>query len=248
MQQIDNLLGDSLLSATEVRHIAEQAVYWISDHITELQENPEVAKTIYGDRFKNEDGTDKDFASMTRADVVRTIGVDNIVEMCRQKFSPEHNDFDNFDTIDKATAITDNWQAIMLLAQDSFLNLEDFSIVSTPDGKANEVNEDLVGDADNFNESNDQSDVEEIEGNLQEHWQIESRCQDVLGTMSQMVRRALLKCYILDKDGNNVQSEFGINERINVREATNSILRWTQGSLSLADMVTKLQEKQEDNP
>lgn len=248
MQQIDNLLGDSLLSATEVRHIAEQAVYWISDHITELQENPEVAKTIYGDRFKNEDGTDKDFASMTRADVVRTIGVDNIVEMCRQKFSPEHNDFDNFDTIDKATAITDNWQAIMLLAQDSFLNLEDFSIVSTPDGKANEVNEDLVGDVDNFNESNDQSDVEEIEGNLQEHWQIESRCQDVLGTMSQMVRRALLKCYILDKDGNIVQSEFGINERINVREATNSILRWTQGSLNLASAITKLQEKQKDNP
>ena len=248
MQQIDNLLGDSLLSATEVRHIAEQAVYWISDHITELQENPGLAKTIYGDRFKNEDGTDKDFASMTRADVVRTIGVDNIVEMCKQKFSPEHNDFDNDDTLDKAFAITDNWQAIMLLAQDSFLNLEDFSIVSTPDGKANEVNEDLVGDADNFNESNDQSDVEEVEGNLQEHWQIESRCQDVLGTMSQMVRRALLKCYILDKDGNNVQSEFGINERINVREATNSILRWTQGSLSLADMITKLQEKQEDNP
>lgn len=248
MQQIDNLLGDNLLSATEVRHIAEQAVYWISDHITELQENPELAKTIYGDRFKNEDGTDKDFASMTRADVVRTIGVDNIVEMCKQKFSPEHNDFDNDDTLDKAFAITDNWQAIMLLAQDSFLNLENFSIVSTPDGKANEVNEDLVGDADNFNESNDQSDVEEIEGNLQEHWQIESRCQDVLGTMSQMVRRALLKCYILDKDGNNVQSEFGINERINVREATNSILRWTQGSLSLADMITKLQEKQEDNP
>lgn len=248
MQQIDNLLGDNLLSATEVRHIAEQAVYWISDHITELQENPELAKAIYGDRFKNEDGTDKDFASMTRADVVRTIGVDNIVEMCKQKFSPEHNDFDNDDTLDKAFAITDNWQAIMLLAQDSFLNLENFSIVSTPDGKANEVNEDLVGDADNFNESNDQSDVEEIEGSLQEHWQIESRCQDVLGTMSQMVRRALLKCYILDKDGNNVQSEFGINERINVREATNSILRWTQGSLSLADMVTKLQEKQEDNP
>lgn len=248
MQQIDNLLGDNLLSATEVRHIAEQAVYWISDHITELQENPELAKTIYGDRFKNEDGTDKDFASMTRADVVRTIGVDNIVEMCKQKFSPEHNDFDNDDTLDKAFAITDNWQAIMLLAQDSFLNLENFSIVSTPDGKANEVNEDLVGDADNFNESNDQSDVEEIEGSLQEHWQIESRCQDVLGTMSQMVRRALLKCYILDKDGNNVQSEFGINERVNVREATNSILRWTQGSLSLANMITKLQEKQEDNP
>ena len=248
MQQIDNLLGDNLLSATEVRHIAEQAVYWISDHITELQENPELAKTIYGDRFKNEDGTDKDFASMTRADVVRTIGVDNIVEMCKQKFSPEHNDFDNDDTLDKAFAITDNWQAIMLLAQDSFLNVEDFSIVSTSDGKANEVNEDLVGDADNFNESNDQLDVEEIEGSLQEHWQIEFRCQDVLGTMSQMVKRALLKCYILDKDGNNVQSEFGINERINVREATNSILRWTQGSLSLADMVAKLQEKQEDNP
>ena len=248
MHQIDDLLDNDLLSATEIRHIAEQAVYWISDHITELQENPELAKTIYGDRFKNTDGTNKDFSSMSRADVVRTIGVNNIIEMCRQKFSPEHNDFDNYDTIDKATAITDNWKAIMLLAQDTLLNLEDFSIISTQDGKATEVNENIIGDVDNFNESNDQADVEETEGSLQEHWQIESRCQDVLGTMSQMIKRALLKCYKLDSNGNKVQSEFGIYERINVREATNSILRWTQGSLSLADMIVKLQEKQTDNP
>lgn len=247
-QQIDNLLSNNDISASEVRHIAEQAVYWISDHITELQENPELAKFIYGDRFKNEDGTDKDFSSMSRAEVVKTIGIDNIVEMCKQKFSPENNDFEDFDTIDKATAITDNWQAIMTLAQDVFTNVENFSIVSTEDGKANEINTELNEDNGNFNDSNNQSDIEEVEGNLQEHWQIESRCQDVLSTMSQIVKSALLKCYLLDRNGNNVKSEFGINERIDVREATNSILRWTQGALSLSDMISKLQEKQEDNP
>ena len=243
IKQIDNLLNDNLLSATEVRHIAEQAVYWISDHITELQENPELAKTIYGDKFER-----KNFSAMSRADVVRTIGVDNIMEMCKQKFSPENNDFDSFDTIDKATAITDNWEAIMAIAQNTFLNTENFSIVSSNDGKVNEVNEDIFADADNFNESNDSDSVEEAEGNLQEHWQIESRCLDVLGSMSQLVKKALLQCYQLDNNGNPIVSEFGIKERVNVRQATNTILRLTQGALTLEDMVAKLQEQQNKNP
>ena len=46
----------------------------------------------------------------------------------------------------------------------------------------------------------------------------------------------------MDSEGNTVyekvKSEFGINERVNARDATNSILRWTQGSLTLEDMIT----------
>lgn len=242
-QQIDNLNNSTALSATEVRHVAEQAVYWISDHITELQETPGLAKKIYGEKYK-----DMDFASMSRADVVRTIGPDTIIAMCKEKFSPENTDYEDFDTIEKAEVITDNWSAIMMLASDAFLSVEDFSIVSSRDGKTNEVNEDLVADADNFDSSNMESDVLENEGDLQEHWQVETKTLDVLATMSQMVRQALNKCYLLDKDGNNIKSEFGINERVNVREATNSILRWTQGALNLEQMITKLQEKSDSNP
>lgn len=242
-QQIDNLNSSTILSATEVRHVAEQAVYWISDHITELQETPGLAEKIYGEQFK-----DKDFASMSRADVVRTIGADNIIAMCKEKFSPENTDYESFDTVEKAEAITDNWGAIMMLASDVFLSVEDFSIVSSKDGRTSEVNTDLVADADNFDSSNMEADVLENEGDLQEHWQVETKTLDVLATMSQMVRQALTKCYLLDKDGNNITSEFGINERVNAREATNSILRWTQGALNLEQMTAKLQEKSDSNP
>ena len=242
-QQIDNLNNSTALSATEVRHVAEQAVYWISDHITEIQETPGLAEKIYGEQHK-----DKDFASMSRAEVVKTIGPDAMIAMCKEKFSPENTDYENFDTIEKAEVITDNWGAIMMLASDVFLSVEDFSIVSSKDGKTSEVNEDLVADADNFNTSNMEADVLENEGDLQEHWQVETKTLDVLATMSQMVRQALTKCYLLDKDGNNITSEFGINERVNAREATNSILRWTQGALNLEQMITKLQEKADSNP
>lgn len=242
-QQIDNLNNSTALSATEVRHVAEQAVYWISDHITEIQETPGLAEKIYGEQFK-----DKDFASMSRAEVVRTIGPDAMIAMCKEKFSPENTDYEDFDTIEKAEVITDNWGAIMMLAPDVFLSVEDFSIVSSKDGKTSEVNEGFVADADNFNNSNMEGDVLENEGDLQEHWQVETKTLDVLATMSQMVRQALTKCYLLDKDGNNITSEFGINERVNAREATNSILRWTQGALNLEQMIAKLQEKADSNP
>lgn len=242
-QQIDNLNNSTALSATEVRHVAEQAVYWISDHITEIQETPGLAEKIYGEQFK-----DKDFASMSRAEVVRAIGPDAMIAMCKEKFSPENTDYEDFDTIEKAEVITDNWGAIMMLASDVFLSVEDFSIVSSKDGKTSEVNENFVADADNFNNSNMEGDVLENEGDLQEHWQVETKTLDVLATMSQMVRQALTKCYLLDKDGNNITSEFGINERVNVREATNSILRWTQGALNLEQMIAKLQEKADSNP
>lgn len=242
-QQIDNLNNSTALSATEVRHVAEQAVYWISDHITEIQETPGLAEKIYGEQFK-----DKDFASMSRAEVVRTIGPDAMIAMCKEKFSPENTDYEDFDTIEKAEVITDNWGAIMMLAPDVFLSVEDFSIVSSKDGKTSEVNENFVADADNFNNSNMEGDVLENEGDLQEHWQVETKTLDVLATMSQMVRQALTKCYLLDKDGNNITSEFGINERVNAREATNSILRWTQGALNLEQMIAKLQEKADSNP
>lgn len=242
-QQIDNLNNSTALSATEVRHVAEQAVYWISDHITEIQETPGLAEKIYGEQFK-----DKDFASMSRAEVVRTIGPDAMIAMCKEKFSPENTDYEDFDTIEKAEVITDNWGAIMMLAPDVFLSVEDFSIVSSKDGKTSEVNENFVADANNFNNSNMEGDVLENEGDLQEHWQVETKTLDVLATMSQMVRQALTKCYLLDKDGNNITSEFGINERVNAREATNSILRWTQGALNLEQMIAKLQEKADSNP
>lgn len=62
-----------------MRHLAEQAVYWISDHITELQENPSLVATIYGEGLKN-----FDVENATRAELVKAIGPSNIIAMCKE--------------------------------------------------------------------------------------------------------------------------------------------------------------------
>lgn len=243
--QIDNLLDSNIISATEVRHLAEQAVYWVSDHITELQENPDLIVQIYGEGLKG-----FDVEGATRAEIVKAIGPNNIIALCKEKFAPGEGKYAKRSTNRKARLIVDNWGALMRLASDVFANVEDFAIVGT------EVREEINADADNFNESNNQDDIAETEGDTQEHWQVETRTLDVLSSMSQLVRQALTKCYILetkvDGEGNvtydKVKSEFGINERVNARDATNSILRWTQGSLTLEDMVTKLQMKTSSHP
>ena len=245
--QLDALQNSAILAASEVQHIAEQAVFWISDHITELQTRPGLAAQIYGPAHEG-----VDYSTMSRADVVRKIGPDIIMKRCQLQFSPMDKDgrprYRSRKVTKKAELITDNWQAVMMLASSTFLNTENFSITSTSDGKTSEVITELNEDVDNFNESNNQLDVEENEGSLQEHWQVETKTLDVLATMSQLVKQALMKCYQIDENGNKVTSEWGINERVDVREATNSILRWTQGALTLESMVAKLQEKQAGNP
>lgn len=261
-KQINNLYNSDVLSATEVRHIAEQAVYWISDTITEYENNPEklfvnfpskrTLTEVNGKKVWTDENKQKDIEKVknldSRAAIVSFIGADDLMTFCKEKFNPENTEFDSFDTYEKAYQIIDNWDAIMMLAYDAFLGIEDFSMKSSNDGLHMEVVEDVKRDIDDFNVSNELDDILEKEGDLQEHWQVETRTLDVLSTMSQLVRRALSQCYILNKDGSKVKSEFGINERVSAREATNSILRWTQGALNLEQMIIKLQAKAEDNP
>ena len=261
-KQINNLYNSDVLSATEVRHIAEQAVYWISDTITEYENNPEklfvnfpskrTLTEINGKKVWTDENKQKDIEKVrnldSRAAIVNFIGADDLMTFCKEKFNPENTEFDSFDTYEKAYQIIDNWDAIMMLAYDAFLGIEDFSMKSSKDGLHMEVVEDVKRDIDDFNVSNELDDILEKEGDVQEHWQVETRTLDVLSTMSQIVRRALSQCYILNKDGSKVKSEFGINERVSAREATNSILRWTQGALNLEQMIIKLQAKAEDNP
>lgn len=246
-EQLDRLQSSAILSASELQHIAEQAVFWISDHITELQTKPGLAAKIYGPAHEG-----KDYSNESRAEVVRKIGPDNIMKRCQLQFSPVDVEgrpkYRSRKITKKAELIVDNWKAVMFLASSTMLSTEKFSITSSTDGKISEVISDINLDVDNFNESNDQSSVEENQGSLQEHWQVETKTLDVVDTLSQLVKQALIKCYKLDENGNKVTSEWGINERIDVRDATNSILRWTQGALTLDQVINKLQEKVANNP
>jgi hypothetical protein len=246
-RQMDALLDSDLISPIELRHLAEQIVNCVSDYITQAMTDPQSVSDFFNGEF---DGID--FSKMSRKEIVNTIGIDKLLEACKKKFDPNSRDeddefYDDEDTLAIAKEVMKNWDALLYMASDVFRSNEDFSIV-TDDGLTHTTEDSTVLNADELEVSDDEDDVNEHEGSQQMHWQIKMTTLDTLRTMSQEVKDALRQLYILDEHGNPVYDRFGIRERINVRKATQSILRWGQGSVTLSNLVTALKEKEQSNP
>ena len=264
--QIDNLLGnqdlesdgevyhlDELgvahLSASEIRHTAELVANEISDSITKLQKEEGLAEKLFP-TLK----TDLDFQSASRKQIVEAVGINRLIDSVKSIFDTEAN-WDSYKDDEngisfQADLIFDNWDAIMYLAADVFAMNEGFGIAKDFSKGTFTTTDDSHIDYDNFNDYSNDQDIaaEEGEKDDQEHWQIENRTIDVLNSMSALVRQGIHECYLLNADSSKVMSKWGIAERVNPREAVNSILRWTQGSLSLDAMIKKLSDKQSQNP
>ena len=252
-KQIDTLLSskeyeDAMikpLSATEVRHTAELVANELSDMITSLQKEKGLAEKWFPTL-----NTEVDLQKADRKKIVETININNLIERTKRLFDSEIQQYDDIDTSIQADIIIDNWDAIMYLAADVFAMNEGFGIMKNySKGNFTTTGQSKV-DFGNFNDYSNDPDVigENGEKDEQEHWQIESRTIDVLNSMSALVRQGLHECYLLDKDGGKVMSKWGVAERVNPRESVNSILRWTQGAMSLDDMIKRLSDKQKQNP
>lgn len=265
-RQIDNLLGnqdlesdgevyhlDELgiehLSASEIRHTAELVANEISDSITKLQKEEGLAEKLFP-TLK----TDLDFKSASRKQIVEAVGINRLIDSVKSIFDTEAN-WDSYKDDEngisfQADLIFDNWDAIMYLAADVFAMNEGFGIAKDFSKGNFTTTDDSHIDYDNFNDYSNDQDIaaEEGEKDDQEHWQIENRTIDVLNSMSALVRQGIHECYLFNADSSKVMSKWGIAERVNPREAVNSILRWTQGSLSLDAMIKKLSDKQSQNP
>ena len=238
-EQINNLNNNEYLTPSEVRRAADLAVYHISDLLTEACKSNENLERIFGIK------SDTDVTTLSRLEVAKLIGGNNIISRLKAAF--KNADFDDFDMLDKRDAILDNFEALMVIAQNTFLYMEDFSVISE-DGKAYTLNTDVNPDLDEGTNSNDADVINENEGSEQEHWQVETKTLDILGTMTPVVKQMLRECYVLNPDGSKVVTEWGVYDRVPLRQATNSIVRWIQGSITLRDAISKLKERQENNP
>lgn len=242
-------LGVAHLSASEIRHTAELVANEISDSITKLQKEEGLAEKLFP-TLK----TDLDFQSASRKQIVEAVGINRLIDSVKSIFDTEAN-WDSYKDDEngisfQADLIFDNWDAIMYLAADVFAMNEGFGIAKDFSKGNFTTTDDSHIDYDNFNDYSNDQDIaaEEGEKDDQEHWQIENRTIDVLNSMSALVRQGIHECYLLNADSSKVMSKWGIAERVNPREAVNSILRWTQGSLSLDAMIKKLSDKQSQNP
>ena len=262
-QQYENLLNgmtkedglefvDSPLTVTEIRDIAVLAMDYISDTITDIQTKEGLAKQLFPN-VEPKEGFD--FTKADRQDIINTIGIENLINHAKKIFDTEQNDwFDNVDNYEdascKADFIYNNWDAIVKIGSDIFAFNEGIGIVRDYDNhRFNTTKENLQLDIDNFSDNTDEDSLNETEGDAQEHWQVDFRTIDTINSMSALIRGAIHECYKLDENGEPVVNPtFGIKERVDPRVATNSILRWVQGSLTLEDMIQKLNEKKKDNP
>lgn len=252
-QQIDNLLGgnedleelDASISASEIRHTAELIANEISDLITRLN----TEKGLVDELFPTVN-SDKDFLSASRKEIVEAVDINRLIDRVKTLFSSEVARYEDMDTSVQADLITDNWDAVMYLAADVFAMNEGFGITKDYSNSHFTTIADTKIDYDNFNDYSNDPDIaaETGEKDEQEHWQIESKTIDVLNSMSALVRQGLHECYLLNEDGSKEMSKWGIAERVNPRKTVNSILRWTQGALSLKEMVKRLSDKQKQNP
>lgn len=244
--QITNLMESNLVTASEVRHIAELVINAVSDDITAIQKDPGLVSEWFPPL-----NSELDFRNATRREIVDAIGIMNLLDRAKRNFDPATNEieYDTFEDMDIAQeVILPNWNGIIRLASTVFAENEGFGIsMNFSEGKFETTSEANIG-IDDSGEYKSIEDVQEKEGDAQEYWQIESRTIDVLNTMSQLVRLALHQAYLLDKDGNKVLSKWGIPERVSTRKAVNNILRWTQKSQNLPEMIEKLSEKAKDNP
>lgn len=251
-QQLENLMNSTLVTASEVRELANQIAYAMSDLLTDYYNNPDLLfenfpekRTLNKDKEWDEESKKKDrkkIRGMSRVELMNFVGMDNIKALLKNKFDPRNAKYSKLSTMMKAKLISRNWEALIALSKTTFNTLEGVE----------EKN------ADDFNGFEDNAEIEESEGNLQEHWQEEMRTRDIAKSLTQLVRNYLRQCYVLeytgetDENGNKLtrvkESEFGIKLRVNETDAIRSILRWGLGSRDLRELAAKLKEKSNENP
>lgn len=245
--QVDNLYNSDKIQLSEVRHIAEQAVNAISDEITKLQTDASEK-----DRTFPELKTDLDFTKATRKQIVDAVGINTLLKYAKKLFDP--NRFDNIDTMWQAWDIIDNWDAILEFGSDVFVLNEGFGLNKNFEDNRYETNAQQsisIGSEMYGEDSPSPVDPDQAreQGSQQQHWQVENRTIDVVNELINniLVKRAIHDCFLKDKDGNIIRSQWGIPERVTVRDAVQSILHWTQGSQNIMDMISKLESQVENN-
>lgn len=269
--QLNNLLDSGIL-ATEVRDEANKVMDWISDQLTQYLEDPSIVWDKY--LADNQDASQKDamidrISKMSRQELLSLIGVDRILDVYSNELlswteenAERFDDFDG-DTYDRLDLLKENMKGLVQLGHSRFLEREGFGIVIS---QAAESTFDVVEgvnplEQNNPEDTNGENDPDrnfEEEGNQQEHWQIESRSRAILDNASAIVKQALSDCFVLVNNGkvnedgtpayDKKTDNLGRNERVTQLNASRSIVAWTQGALSIQDMIDKLSAKEKDNP
>ena len=257
-EQVENLINSTDVNQSEITELANEVSYYMSDLITQWQDNPKAFfENFPTKRKETEEESIKWFNSLSRKQIVESIGIGNFLTIVKDRLFNDLN-YDNLsdeeiDILDaKAMLFYENFDALLRFGMSAFRSIEDFNINYSEVGYKVENVEKIDNNAEGNEFDNTNVEVVEDLGDKQEHWQIDSRTIDNFLSMSQIVKRELTRCYIteIDENGNTVNkvNSFGVNKRVDPKQATGKILRWVQGAITLEQMIDKLKERQKSNP
>lgn len=251
-QKVINLTNiDSPVSASDVTKMARKVAYRLSDILTQVQNNPNLAATVTNGLV-----TAEQIEKLNRLKLLKKLGIRTVLNFCRDElFSYEldeetgegRNPNITEEMFDEADLYYDNFDALIQLGTAEFAELEGFGIKLDSNGvvEADVVETKVEEETETDNEN---ANIEEEEGNIQEKWQIDSRTLDTLKKASALIRQALLQCYKTNKDGSYQTDKWGLYDRVDARECVNKILNWTQGSVNYSSMLEKLSKHSEEAP
>jgi len=270
--KISNLLSSGDVTVTEVREEANKLMDWISDQLTQYQENPELVwekfyRDAVGNTLTKEQVIEK-VSKMSRRDLIENIHFDVLLNHYAEEVLSQTDEnselFEalDFDELDKLDALKDNINGLAEYGFNRFVKREGFGIkLSDVEGRTFETfetsKEDQV-DPDDFNSQDDVDKNSDELGNQQDHWQIENATRDIMDNAAAKVKQAVANCYVLEDNGKKnpdgtpkydiTKDKLNRNERVPDINAIRSIVRWTQGALTVEQMIDKLSAKIETNP
>lgn len=246
-KQNDTLLNSPLFGSHELHKLAALTMFKLSETITQLQDGTVKIEDILMDESLTNEIRQRDFKGMDRIDIINAIGLDKLFkDVIRESvFNADINERlqEDFDLADKAQQIYDNFDAFIRLGYQELIELENISIdteraaQTETDSKKDENGEDLTDE-----------EVVALFGSTVEHWQVGFRQVSTFSSLSKLMRQYLTRLYVLDKNGNRVTDEYGVEQNIDAHEAVSKVLKWTQGAIDIDDMIAKLERKVAQEP
>lgn len=235
-------LYDPLLSAEERRFLAEQVMYSLSHIVTQLQTSKEANNGKLG-YFPEGSFASKDFTTMSRQDIIDTIGVGTLFNLVVKEFKRKRFNSSDVTTRSKLKIAIDNFDDLIEEGYSKLISLEQVATFTI--SNKDKIIEDMGND--NVTDDNDTSSLEEKE---REYWQLGQRNISAKASLSKEIRRMLEKLPVLTSEGDPVVDKygFGFNTYVDSDLAVNSILTWCNNCTTIEEMEAVLESKKEAFP
>lgn len=232
-QKMEKVFSEHVLSEDERTFISTEIMKLMSTLIDELLVDPQTSTFYFKGLFY-----EYDFTKMTRAQVIDTIGIQNLLEYGVKKIlNYVLSETDSLNTFKKIRYVLDNWIVFIELGNNALQTLEGYKITSQK--VKNQETENLDYDLESSTEEND------LEEQSKESWQESQVRVSPKTRLTQSIKRVMSTCEMKDADGNTIADEFGFGlpRYVDENRAFYSIQKWVRNDRTIDQMIETLKEK-----